>query len=354
MDEKTKSKKLLDKCVVLANKIENEKSRAKRTLYSIKMKMLIAKIERELDIRDLQEEYAMDREERMENLQEEKSDARTESIKISKKIKALKKALKENKEYDYSSKDFIFPKEEVETEGGIDRYIGILRTSGNREQEEVATDIQETLAKRRELERLQKELQETKEQLKNADKMARRDNRKSKVTETALVTAKKANIFQKIGSFFRNLGSTVIETKEEISDLNALNMEKKDNIKSIKKEAKMTVQEQKEAFEEAKQKAYEEYQAKIQQLQEEYEQESLEQKENTTLAREVTKEMYSDRRKETIEQHKSERVRAFKEKYQELAQRAGETGEMPSSTSPEEVIHVQGEVIDDGYEIGDD
>lgn len=47
-------------------------------------------------------------------------------------------------------------------------------------------------------------------------------------------------------------------------------------------------------------------------------------------------------------------VRAFKEKYQELAQRAGETGEMPSSTSPEEVIHVQGEVIDDGYEIGDD
>ena len=356
--DKSKATDLINKCMELAEKIVEEKSRIKRTLYSIKIKMIIAKIEKELDIRDLQEKYSIEREDREEELYEEKTDARTESIKISRQIKALKKELNANREYDYSSESFLFPKEEVEAEGGIDRYIGILRTSGSVEQEEVADDIQQTLAKRRKLEELEKNLQDRKMQLKNADRKAKWDNRKSKVTETALVTAKKANFFSKIATFFKSIRDNFKDNKNELTEVMDIEKRRREELKSSKVENKNSVKIHKEEFEQAKREIYQEYQEKMQKLQEEYKQIVELQKNISNIDKEIINQTYSNTKETSKHVHRTEKSNKFKEEIRELAQRFSDTddilNEREEQSRDDETIHMSGEVVDkEGNEIDD-
>lgn len=355
---KSKATNLINKCMELAEKIEKEKSRIKRTVYSIKIKMLIAKIEKELDIRELQEKYSIERENREEELSEEKADARTESIKISRQIKTLKKELKNNREFDYSSKSFLFPKEEVKAEGGIDKYIEILRTSGSVEQEEVADDIQQTLDKRRKLEELEKKLQDRKELLKIADKKAKWDNRKSKITEVALITAKKANFFDKIATFFRSIRDNFKDNKNEFAEMMDIDKKRREELKSSEIKNANSVKKIKEDFEQEKRKIDREYQEKMQKLQEEYEQEITSQKNMSNIDKELINQTYDNIK----EEHRTGKSKKFQEEIRKLATKFSDTDEIlkekekekgKEQSKDEDMIILSGDVIDkDGNEIG--
>lgn len=243
-----KSKKLMEKIELLSQKIEQEKSPLKRHLLVFQVKMLIAKIQREIDLQNIKSSY----DEKRKALLIEKDERETDSVDniaiLNGKIKQLQKEIKGNEEYDVKSSSFMYPKKYVEQLGGVENLAEKLRGSRNQEAQRAAGRIEEIARKREELDRLKEELQEEQENLKYSQSDYKRDKRDLKRQEMGLVVRKKFNIFSRIGEFFRNIAEQVTEYREEKSEMKELKgLQKEDEIKL------------KEAYEREMQRLKEEY-----------------------------------------------------------------------------------------------
>ena len=113
-EKKEKSEKLEEKIDKLVEKIENEKSKTKRLAYIIKCKMLINKLEREINLRKVKEDFEASKEENNITAKEIKVVTRRNIIVLNKKIERLEKDLKANRRYNTASSDFMFPLGEVD------------------------------------------------------------------------------------------------------------------------------------------------------------------------------------------------------------------------------------------------
>ena len=217
-----KSKKLENKVNELIKKIESEKSKPKRLIYIIKCKMLINKLEREINLIKAKASFKKAKEDNNFTAAEEKAAIRT---KISKAINDIEKDLKANRKYDFKSSDFIFS-EEIENKVGVKQLTHELVESGNAEQIEVAKKIEETRANRLLLEGLKKDLNEQKENLNEINvSLKSANNRLSR--QNMMVTAKsKFNIFAKMRNLASSIVYGIIEVAKEAKENRRLDKEK--------------------------------------------------------------------------------------------------------------------------------
>lgn len=255
--EKSKSEKLMEKINLLADKIENEKNPIKRTLYSIKAKMVIAKLDREIEIQNLKEQYGNEIADRSEDAKYEKIDTRSGILKINNRIREIERQLNTDRAYDPNSREFMFGQGEIENNGGVNEYAEILRASGRPDQIQAAGKMQEMQALREELNSLKDELEERKNGLGAIDFETEEANRKSERKMNALVL--KTNTWTRVTDWFKSIGAGLKEAftgnkivteayanKKETKSLNrSKNKEKK---RQIKQNYKQTMKELKETY----------------------------------------------------------------------------------------------------------
>lgn len=254
--KQSKSEKLMEKINLLAEKIENEKNPLKRTLYSIRAKMVIAKLDREIEIQNLKEQYDNEVADRVDDAEYAKMDTRSDILGINNRMREIEIQLNMDRAYDPNSRDFMFGQGEVVTNGGIEQYADILRASGRAEQVHAADKMQEMQALREELNTLKEELEARKFELEDIDFETEKENRKSERKMTALVL--KTNTWTRVTDWFKSIGAGVKEAftgnkavteantnKKAIKRLNRANMKNgekliKQNYKQVMKELKQT------------------------------------------------------------------------------------------------------------------
>lgn len=239
-DKKTKSEQLYEKVDMLATKIEQEPNVIKRTFYAIRAKLVLAKIQRQIDIQNIKDEYS---EKRMDNLIEaelDESDTTSEIISLNRRINDLKRQIGMYSEYDVNSKSFMFGQSNVERKGGVDNYIARLNQSGRPDQIEAAEKMKFVESLKKELRERQEELKGKQDILRDIDLNTKMSNKSLKTEETALVVKKKINIFSKISNFFKNVWSGIKEGREQHEDVKERRqqgMEQDDGKKLTREEA---------------------------------------------------------------------------------------------------------------------
>lgn len=302
--KKTKSEILMEKINTLAEKIEGEENPIRRMLYSIRAKMVIAKLDREIQLQELQEKYASERTIRNEKAEKDKIDSRSDIITINQRINEIRKQLQKEEEYDPKSTNFIFGKKEIERYDGVEEYVNALKASKRPEQIMAAEKIQENYKLRRELEDLEDELEEKQFTLDEINEEKKWDDRKSKVKETALVVKSKVNIFSKIADFFRSVKESVKETFYEHKKIDEIRKKETDERKDTDNTLK-----------EMKAKVKEEYKQKMKQLMEEYEkiQDDMDLKFN-----DQEKEVQVDRARTQAEKFREQMQKMAEKKDQEI------------------------------------
>lgn len=201
-----KAQKLYDKVNKLIEKIEQEKNPLMRHILSFKVKMLVNKIQRELDIQAIRENSAN----ALKELKLDQSDFENETLdnisELSALIESKNRQLRANEEYDYESPYFIYPKKYVEKNGGIKSLTTTLKNSPKPDSQNAAKRIELASRLRKEIDELSDKLKEEQEYLKASSIVYNKEQRKIKGQELALTVAKKANIFSRIGNFFKSFG----------------------------------------------------------------------------------------------------------------------------------------------------
>ena len=126
-----KSKKLIEKIENLSQKIEQEKSPLKRHVLSFQVKMILAKIQREIERQNIRAEYDDKRDYILERKNKREDKYADEIADINAEIRKLKRTLRANEEYDSKSKNFLYPDRYVEQLGGVENLTKKLKESKN-------------------------------------------------------------------------------------------------------------------------------------------------------------------------------------------------------------------------------
>lgn len=229
-----KAQKLINKIDKLIAKVEQEKSPVKRHVLSFKIKMLQNKIQKELDLQNLKEEYELKREDIRRKREQEEITASEAIPEITANIKFLKNILYSNEEYDYGSSNFMYPEDYVQKVGGIDNLAQKLKSSSKIASQDAARKIEEMSNARQKLKEFEDDLAEQQKALKNGDRNFKIDNMKLKFEETALIVKDKVNIFSKIGNFFGTMKDEVksyFGERKEYKELAKLQKAKEAEIK---------------------------------------------------------------------------------------------------------------------------
>lgn len=252
---KEKSKKLEEKIDKLVEKIENEKSKTKRLAYIIKCKMLVNKLEREINLKKEKAKFQKYKEDINISTMEEKVATRNKIIVLNKEIKNIERDLKANKEYDFKSSDFMFPQEDIENAGGIAQYSNELEESEDPEQIKTAEKMREARENRIKLEYLKRDLKEEKENLEELNSGLKYANNIISRKEMMVVAKSKFNIFAKIRNFASSVVSGVRQFREEAKENRMVNKEKVANFQELQS-----------TYWEAREKIRQEYEQKMEKL----------------------------------------------------------------------------------------
>lgn len=250
-----KSQKLMDKIEVLAQKIEQEKSPLKRHILAFQVKMLIAKIQREIDLQNLRASYESKREALLTDKENREATSIDNIAFLNSKIKTLQREMSGNEEYDVESPYFLYPKKYVEQSGGVENLTKKLRESTSAESQRTARKIEEMARKREELDGLYETLRTEQENLEFSEKDYKQDEKNLKRQEMGLVVRQKFNIFSRITDFFRNLTEQVKEYREEKRGIKELKESQNEDEIKLKEMYEREMQELKEKYEKAKETA---------------------------------------------------------------------------------------------------
>lgn len=250
-----KSKKLQEKVQELVERVENEQNPIKRHLLSFRIKMIISKIQREIDIQNIEADY----EQALEDLRFEKEieEANSERIipHLTKKIKLLENEIWANEEYDYKSSNFMYPQSHVQKVGGFDKLTEKLEKSTDIDSQLAANKMKQIADKRQELEALKEELENEKANLDNSEINLANSEKGLKKDKNQLILKKKFNIFDRVKTFFNNMKDEFAEYKEERKEAKELKAKQKENEQLLLKMYKMQQEELKNVYKVAKQQA---------------------------------------------------------------------------------------------------
>lgn len=251
-DKRPKTKKesnLESKIVDLYDKIDKEKSLFKRHINQFKIRGLIAKLQREIDKQNIKEEYAIKRE-RLAYRRDLKEDNLLEYIAESQKyIKFIEKKLKANEEYDYESKNFMYPKSYTEKIGGIYAITRRLKESDNETARYTAEKIEEMSKVRMILTQEKNKLNAMQEKLENLDKMYNKEENRQIIEEKRLIIANN----NPLKNFKNWISNAVIEIKSFLVDrkeYTALKVKEKAEIKEMEEAYRKLQEEEKNKIKE--------------------------------------------------------------------------------------------------------
>lgn len=255
-----KSKKLLDKIELLSQKIEQEKSPFKRHVLSFQVKMLIAKIQREIDLQNLKSSYEDKRKSLVVEKEERESGSVDNIAVLNSKIKALQREMNGNEEYDVESPYFMYPKKYVQELGGVENLTTKLKESKKEEAQQAANKIDEMAKKRQELNKLYEELKTEQDNLEYSQDDYEQDKNDLNKEEKALIVRQKFNIFSRIGNFFKSMIDEVKLYREEKNQIKDLKEKQREDASMIDDDFERKMQELKEEHEKAKQELREKQQ----------------------------------------------------------------------------------------------
>lgn len=256
-----KAKKLIAKVEMLTAKIEKEKNPLKRHITAFRVKMLMAKIQKEIDLQNIRSKYELKKKQLKTKKEESELENEDNIAKTTAQIKQLKKELKGNEEYDYKSKNFMYPKEHVEKNGGLQEFSKKLQKSKSAETQNAGQKMELMETKRKELQKLQDKLNTYKEELKNSDAIYNKKVSGLEFKQKSLIVAEKANIFTWIKSTFSNITGQVKTYLEERKENKALQAEQMKEEQELEDTYIKQIEELREQLENAKQEMREKNEA---------------------------------------------------------------------------------------------
>ena len=229
-----KAKKLQEKINLLCDKVEQEKSPLKKHMLTFKIKMLTSKIQKEIDIQNIQAKYNEKRELASWSKQNKEEKLLNQIAGLQTDIDYITRYIKGNEQYDYESDNFLYPKEFVESRGGIQEFSENLKQSDKQATQRVAGKIEKVASAREELNALNEQLKEEQKKLSkfdvNYDKHINFLNRKEK----ALIKQEKGNIFSRMGNFFGTMADEAKLYWKERQELNETIKAHKQEMKEFK------------------------------------------------------------------------------------------------------------------------
>lgn len=254
MEEK-ENQELEEKVEILKQKILQEEDKKKIAQYTIKVEILMSRIEQNR---------------RLKELHESKLSIRPQIYALKTKISEIKRELRMNADYDIQSPKFIFTQEDIK-KTGINKYIQELINSGKPEQIEVAQKIRENINRRLELEKANKELKEKQNNLKSINKTLKKQNYniweegkflvERKNSRNILTTISNGfstiiNVFNGTRNGIKIIWSQIKENrrihKEEIKDLQDMQSRHINEQNNMEKELDKDIKKAQEKFEENK------------------------------------------------------------------------------------------------------
>ena len=350
-NKKSKSELLTEKCNKLVEKFEKEKSPIKRALYSVKFNILIAKIEKELEIQKIQENYGVKREEINDKFSNDRKKYRKEIAELVKMIRSYQNKLAMNTKYDPDSKEFLYPKSEIEREGGIDDFIDSLRDDDDFGSKDLADIIEATLEDRRILDEMQEKLAKKQNSLEKLDNIRKNEIKKSEKEEKALIRKEKIGIFQSIKKLFEGMIAGYIEKRNTMKQINEF--EEKE-ITEIKEKKKSLKEDAKSEYEKACQEAYEKYLEAVEGYKAKYFEEKEKIDEENKNKETDARKFANDLRMKVQNEYQKESAKRFKEQLRNLtdvqenpSEGEGKVEETSNNKSSEEKH--SGRIVKGGY-----
>lgn len=229
-----KSKKLVEKVDSLTEKIKSEKSPLKKHILAFKVKMLISKIQREIDLHNIKDHYQDLRVSSKEQKERGENASLDNIAQITDKIKSLERELRGNEEYDAESQYFMYPSKFVEQSGGIENFVQRLKQSEKPETKQAAQRIELMAQKRKELEGLYEALEQEQDTLNKGQKDYKKQEIQYNIKEKSMILKQKVNVFSRISNFFKTMGEQAklyIEEKKQGIELKMQQKEEEDVIK---------------------------------------------------------------------------------------------------------------------------
>lgn len=247
-----KAKALLAKAEMLTAKVEEEKNPIKRHILAFRIKQTLKKVQKEIDLQNIRSKYELKKKQLKTKKEKRELESEDRIAETTAEIKQLKKELKGNEEYDYKSKNFMYPREHVEKNGGLEAFSKKLQESKKAETQNAGQKIELMVAKRKELEKLQDKLNTYKEELKNSDANYNKKLSGLEFKQKSLIVAEKANIFTWIRSTFSNITSQVKTYFEERRENKELQAEQMKEEQELEDSYRKQIEELREQLEKAK------------------------------------------------------------------------------------------------------
>jgi len=249
-----KAIKLIKKVKMLCEKCANENNIVKKHLLKFKLRMLTTRLQEEIDLYYLKEEYRLKQEEIKAKTALKQKDDMLAIININRQIKQRENILKSYSEYDYYSPDFMFPKSLVEKYGGINEFAKQLEEDENPTLQIAGKNISGTLKYREQIQDFRNQIDEKQKEIELREKEAFEESAKiNYMEEENHIALKEPNIiFTRIKEIFRIARISIQDFKTEIKERRELTKEYKQKEEELKEQFDLQMQQLREDANKAK------------------------------------------------------------------------------------------------------
>ncbi|MBQ2938018.1 MAG: hypothetical protein IJE05_03960 [Clostridia bacterium] len=308
--KKMENKKIEEKIDLLIKKISQEENIIKKYKNVINCKMLVAKLDRNIKLEELEEELKREKETNGITAKEEKKAIRDKNIEIREEIRKLRKELKSSVDHDFESSEALF------SSNNVDKTI--------------------------EIKNLQEQLKEQEDDLKNINKNLKKQNRKIAIEEKYLEVRKsRFNIFSKISDIIKGATSGIKEFFAERKENKKDDIEKMEKMNYIKDEYNAKKDEIKQNYEEQMAKLLNARYEMEKQIEEAYAKKTYKATEKDNLKSENIEDnskYFKFRREDDIREEEPEKESKIKDKEK--------VAELENQDKDEDVSEVKDDVID--------
>lgn len=254
-----KSKKLIWKVDDLTRRIEEEKKPWKKHILAFKVKMLISKIQREIDLNNIRDSYQVKKDELKRTRETRELDGIDNIAGLNAQILRMRREIDSNEEYDVESPYFMYPKKYVQDIGGTGELIDKLKQSQKIESQQAAQRIERISQKREQLQELEDKLMQEQDALSNSKREYNIENAKNSISKNALILKQKMNIFSRIGLFFSNMMEEAKLHRDERKQNSELDAKLKEEEKAMDEEYRKRMKELREEQRKSKEELREEH-----------------------------------------------------------------------------------------------
>lgn len=283
-----KAKKLEAKIEELVQKVGKERNLFKRHMLSYRIKKLIARFDREIELIKIKNKYIDARRKLREERNKRDYENEGSIGELTVKIEDIQKTLDENKIYDSASPKFAYPKDYVENNGGTEKLKQQLKNREDGKGAKFVDKMEQVDKVRQELEKAQKELLERQKELDNSNKIYKESSKKLNREEESLTKVHNADtLIMRVKNFFKYF----------VNEIASYFKEKKES-----KQSKNEQEEKQQKLEENRNNAEQELTERYKRQEQEILEQDEEKKQYIVTKYNVQEQMMQSRQKEEIEE----------------------------------------------------